>query len=196
MRPDIDDLVVALAVSNDSTAVLLIHLFNLLVCVLQLGCFAFWNDHVLDSNRDAGASCFLKSELFQLVQRSYRDGRASNLITAPDNIAELFLARRLVKKTEFFWPNLVENDATGSCLDNAHVGIAKSGLPPAIRVFKQNPVMRFDGTFDHCEFHFERVCKKRQMMSVLLWRPWVLRYVIATKRDVLTRRCDWFAARR
>src|SRR5439155_571259 len=83
----------------------------------------------------------------------------------------------------------------GSCLDNAHVGIAKSGLPPAIRVFKQNPVMRFDGTFDHCEFHFERVCKKRQMMSVLLWRPWVLRYVIATKRDVLTRRCDWFAAR-
>ena len=196
VSPDIDDLVVALAVSNDSTAVLLIHLFNLLVCVLQLGCFAFWNDHVLDSNRDAGASGFLKPQLFQLVQRSYRDGRASSLITPPDDIAELFLARRLVKETEFFWPNLIENDATGSCLDNAHVGIAKTGLAPAVRIFEENPVMRFDGALDHCEFHFERVRKKRQMMSVLLWCPRILRYVIATKGDVLTRGCDRFATRR
>src|SRR6185437_9045611 len=114
--------------------------------------FAFWNDHVLDSNRDAGASGFLKPELFQLVQRGYRNGRASDLITAPDDIAELFLARRLIKETEFFWPNLIENDATGSRLDDAHVGIAEAGLAAAIRVFEQNPVMRFDGAFDHCKF--------------------------------------------
>jgi hypothetical protein len=118
------------------------------------------------------------------------------LITAPDNIAELFLARRLIKETELFWPNLIKNDATGSCLDDVRVGIAKTGLPRAIRVLEQNPIMRFDRTLQHCEFHFGRVRKKWQMMSILLWHPWVLRYVITTKRDVLTRRCDRFATRR
>src|SRR5919108_5525009 len=72
MSPDIDDFVVTLAVGNDTAAILLVDLFDLLVCVLQLGLFAFWNNHVLDSNRDASASRFLKPELFQLVQRGYR----------------------------------------------------------------------------------------------------------------------------
>src|ERR1043166_2999298 len=116
MSSNIDDFVLTLAVSDDSATVLLVHLFDLLVCVLQLRLFALWDDHILDSNRDAGASGFLKTEFFQLVQRGYRNGRPSDLITAPDNIAELFLARRLVNETEFFWPNLIKNDATGSCL--------------------------------------------------------------------------------
>ena len=52
VRPDIDDLVVALAVGDDAAAILLVHLFDLLVRILQLGFFPLWNDHVLDANRD------------------------------------------------------------------------------------------------------------------------------------------------
>src|SRR5437773_5194818 len=159
MRPDIDDLIVTLAVGDDTAAVLLVHLFDLLVRVLQLRLFPFWNDHVLDANGDTGASSFLKPEFFQLVQRGDRNRRTSNLIAAPDNIAELFLARRFIEETKFLRPNLIENDTTGSCLDHAGIRIPKAGLASAVRVLEQNPVMRFDGAFDHCEFHLERLCK-------------------------------------
>src|SRR5206468_11732091 len=56
MRPDIDDLVVTLAVRDDAATVLLVHLFDLLVSVLQLRLLPFWNDHVFDANGDTGAS--------------------------------------------------------------------------------------------------------------------------------------------
>ena len=63
VRPDVDDLVVALAVCNDASAILLLHLPNLFVCVFQLRLFLFRNDHVRNSNRDAGFGCFGKTEL-------------------------------------------------------------------------------------------------------------------------------------
>ncbi len=101
MRPDIDDLIVTLAVGDDAAAILLVHLFDLLVRVLQLRLFPFWNDHVLDANRDTSPSRFPKPELFQFVERRNRNCRAGNLIAAPDNVAELFLARRFVEETKF-----------------------------------------------------------------------------------------------
>src|SRR5262249_18953126 len=151
VRPDIDDLVVTLAVGNDAATVLLVHLLDLLISVVQLGLFAFWNDHVLDPNRDTGASRFLKPELFELIQRGDCDCRTGDLIAAPNDVAELFLARRLIKEAKFFWPNLIENDTASGRLDHGGIRISKAGLPSAIRILKQNSVMRFDRAFDHCE---------------------------------------------
>ena len=67
MSPDVDDLVVTLAVGDDAFAVLLLNLTDLLVGVFQLGLFLFWNDHVRNSNRNAGPGCLGKPEFFQLV---------------------------------------------------------------------------------------------------------------------------------
>src|SRR4029453_13273094 len=103
-------------VGDDAATVLLVDLFDLLVRVLEFRRFSFWNDHVLDANRDTGTGRFLKPELFQLVQRGDRHCRTSYLIAAPNDVAELFLARWLVEETKFFRPNLIENDATGGCL--------------------------------------------------------------------------------
>ena len=157
VRPDIDDFVVPFAVGDDAAAILLVHLFDLLVRILQLGFFPFWNDHVLDANRDTSPSRFPKPELFQLIERSNRNCGAGDLIATPNDVAELFLARCFVEETKFFRPNLIKNDATGSCLDNVDVGISKNSLPPAIGVLEQNPIMRFDRAFDHREFDFVRV---------------------------------------
>src|SRR5215469_1733790 len=134
--PDIDDLVVTFAVSNDAAAILLVHLFDLLVRILQLGFFPFWNNHVLDTNRDTSASRFLKSELFQLIQGGNRKCRAGDLIATPNDVAELFLARWFVEKTKFFRPNLIENNAPSGCLEYRGVGISKVSLQPAVRVLE------------------------------------------------------------
>src|SRR5215471_20928171 len=106
MRPDIDDFVVPFSVRDDAAAILLVHLFDLLVRILHFGFFPFGNDHVLDANRDASPSGFLKPELFQFIESLNRNCRAGDLITAPNNIAQLLLARWFVEKTKFFWPNL------------------------------------------------------------------------------------------
>src|SRR5262245_22992364 len=196
VRPDIDDFVVAFAVSDDAAAILLVHLFNLLVRILHLGFFPFWNDHVLDANRDTSASGFLKPELFQSIECGNRNCGTGELIAAPNDVAELFLARWFVEETKFRRPNLIENDATGSCLKYGGVGISKASLPPAIRVLKQDPIMRFDRTFDHREFHFEGVREQRQMLAVLLRHPRILSYIIATQGNILTWRGDRFTARR
>src|SRR4029077_19317494 len=139
VRPDIDDFVVPFAVGDDAAAILLVHLFDLLVRVLLLRRFSFWNDHVLDANRDTSPSRFVKPELFQLIERDNRNYWTGDLIAAPNNVAELFLARWFVEETKFFWPNLIEDDATGGCLEYRGVGISKAGLPPAIGVLEQYP---------------------------------------------------------
>ena len=159
VRPDVDDFVVPFAVGDDAAAILLVHLFDLLVRILQLRFFPFWNDHVLDANRDTSPSRFPKPELFQLIERGNRNCGAGDLIAAPNDVAELFLARCFVEETKFFRPNLIKNDATGCCLEYVAVGISKRSLPPAIGVLEQNPIMRFDRAFDHREFDFGRVRK-------------------------------------
>ena len=67
VRPDVDDLVVALAIRDDAFAILLFNLADLLVRVFQLRLFLFRNDHIRNSNRDAGLGCFGKTELLQFV---------------------------------------------------------------------------------------------------------------------------------
>src|SRR6266545_3418883 len=159
VRPDVDDFVVPFAVGDDAAAILLVHLFDLLIRILQLRFFPFWNDHVLDANRDTSPSRFAKPELFQFIQRGNRNCRTGDLIAAPNDVAELFLARWFIEETKFFRPNLIENDAPGGCLDNADIGISKNSLTPAIGVLEQNPIMRFDRAFDHREFDFGSVRK-------------------------------------
>src|SRR6266576_4334082 len=131
-RPDIDDFVVPFPVGDDAAAILLVHLFDLLVRVLQLRFFPFWNDHVLDANRDTSPSRFPKPELFQLIERGNRNCGAGDLIATPNDVAELFLARWFVEETKFLRPNLIKDDAPGSCLDNVDIRIAKNSLLPAI----------------------------------------------------------------
>src|SRR5438477_729440 len=63
VRPDVDDLVVTFPVGDDAFAILLFNLADLLVCIFQLRLFLFRNNHVRNSNRDAGLGCFGETEL-------------------------------------------------------------------------------------------------------------------------------------
>src|SRR5262249_50729950 len=118
-----------------------------------------------------------------------------DLIAAPNDVAELFFACCLIEETKFFRPDLIENDAPGSCLDYIGVGIPKAGLPSAVWVLEQNPIMGLDRAFNHREFDFGSVRKQRQMMSIFLSRARILSYVIATQGYVLTWRRDRLTAR-
>ena len=61
--PDVDDLIVTLAVRNDALAILLLNRADLFVSVLQLDLFLFRNNHVRNSDRDTGFCRFAEAEL-------------------------------------------------------------------------------------------------------------------------------------
>src|ERR1700730_13011257 len=111
VRPDVDDLVIPLAVRDDAFAILLLDLPDLLVSIFELGLFLLRNNHVRNSDRDSRLGCFGKPKLLQFVQGRDRFGRASDLVAAPDDVAELFLTRGVVEKSKLFRPNLIEDDA-------------------------------------------------------------------------------------
>src|SRR5207247_10045230 len=124
VRPDVDDLIITLAVGDNAFSVLLLNLPDLFVSVFELGLFLFRNDHVRNPNRDAGFGRFGKTEFFQLIQGRDRFCRTSNLVTSRDNIAKLLLAGRLVERSYPFWPNLVEEVAAAGVLDDLSVAIS------------------------------------------------------------------------
>src|ERR1700719_2067421 len=193
--PDVDDLIVTLTVRDDAFAILLLDLADLSVSVLQLGLFFLRNNHVRNSDRNTGLGRFGKSELFQLVECRDRHGWACDLITTPDDITELLLARGFVEETQFLRPNLIEKNATCSRLDRAKVGIPVNRLVAAIRILESDAVVRLYRAIGHREFHFDGIREQRQR-SLFLRPARVLRHVITAKRDVLRRRRDRFAARR
>src|SRR5438552_9002506 len=196
VRPDIDDLVVTLAVRDDAFSILLLDLANLFISVFELGLFFLRNDHVRNSNRDSGPCRLGEAKLFQLIECRDRCRWSCDLIAAPDNVAELLFAGGLVEKPEFLWPNLIENDATGRRFDRLRFRGAENSLSSAIRILKTNSIVCFDRAFGHGEFHFDWLGEERQMAVLFHRSARILRHVIATEPDVLRRRRDRFAAGR
>src|SRR5207302_9755787 len=61
VRPDVDDLIVSLAVGNDALAILLFDGADLFVSILELDLFLFRNNHVRNSDRNTGFGRFAET---------------------------------------------------------------------------------------------------------------------------------------
>ena len=194
VRPDIDDLVVTLAVGDDAFAILLFDLADLFVGVLQFGLFFLRNNHVRNSDRDSRPCRLGEAKLFQLVEGRDRRRWSRNLIAAPNDVAQLFLAGGSIKETELFRPNLIEDDAARGCLEDFYVGLSENCLAAEIRILETDAIVCFDRAFGHGEFYFDWLGEERQMAVLFHHSARILRHVIAAERDVLRRRRDRFAA--
>ncbi len=162
--PDVDDLVVALAIRDDAFAILLLDLFDLPVGVLQLGRFFFRNNHVRNSDGDTGLGRVGESEFLQQIECLDRFLRTSHLVATPDDVAELFLARGFVEEAETLGPDLVEDDAPRGRLDDLRLGVAVNGLAAEVRITQPNPVVRFNRAVVDGELHFNGVAEKRKIL--------------------------------
>ncbi len=137
VSPDIDDLVVALAIGDDAFAILLLDVLDLLVGVRELQLFLLRNDHVGDPDRDAGLGRFAEPEFLQLVERLDGAVLAGDLIAAPDNVAELLLASGFVEEAETIGPDLVEDDATRGRFDDVGFLVAVNRVLAEIRILNR-----------------------------------------------------------
>ena len=87
VSPNIDDLVIALAVRDDALAILLFDGLDRFVSVLQLGFLFLRNDHVGNSDGDSGLGRFREAKFFQPIEGFDGALLSSHLVTAPDNVA-------------------------------------------------------------------------------------------------------------
>ena len=111
--PNVLHLVLALAVGDDASAVLLLDLGNLAVGLFEEFGFFLRNHHVVDADGNASAGGRAEAEFLELVEGFDSGLLTAGFVATPDDVGELFLAANLVQESKRLRPNLVEDHATG-----------------------------------------------------------------------------------
>ena len=107
-----------------------------------------------------------EAEFLQLIERLDRALLAGHLVAAPDDVAELLLARSLVEETEFFGQISLKMTRPAVVSMTRRVRVAVNRLLAEIRILEANPVVRFDRAIRHRELDFGRVGEERQTRFV------------------------------
>ena len=164
MGPDVHDLLVTLTVGNDTVAVLLGDLFDLLVSLGDDLGFLLGNEHVNDPDGDARAHGFHKSKGLELVENDDSFLFARHLGATPDDVADLLLADGLVVETDLIRPDLVETHAARGSLDDLQIALTIRGLLAEVGVADADPRMVVDFPRRDRELDLRGVLEQREVL--------------------------------
>ena len=165
MRPDVDDLVVALAGGDDTFAILLLDFLDLLLGGVDFLVLFLGNDHVVNADGNARAGGLAETQFLQLVEHDHRLLVAANLVTPPDEVAQLGLLDRLVGEAQFIRPDLAEENPAHGGLDDLLVGIAELGLLAEIGIGQANALVGRDRAIVEGEHDFGLGAEELQASS-------------------------------
>ena len=118
-RPDVDDLVVAFAVRDDTLLELLLDLVRRLARPVDLGVLLGRTDHVLEAHRRAGDRREVIAEGLDVVQSLDRAVVSDGLVAVENHLADRRLGDLVVVEAELLGPHAVEDHAAGGRLDLA-----------------------------------------------------------------------------
>ena len=196
LGPDVDNLVVTLAVRDGAHPVLLLDLSHRLAGPVDHLRLFLGDDHVIDTDGDARTGGGREAEVLQLVQTLNRHVVTALFVATEDDLPELLLAGGLIEEANFRRPDAVEADPAGRGFEELLGRVPEDGFPSEVRILEVDKVVGLDAPLAHCEIHFVRVCEDAQALLLLhlLRRPdRVLGEVVATEGDVLAGRGDWAA---
>src|SRR5439155_1099101 len=100
VRPDVDDLVVALAVGDDAVLILLLDLVDLLARLRDEPLLRRRDVHVVDADRQTGQRGVPEAEVFQLVEELHRLLVAEHVVAAAHERGDLLLLQLLVHEAQ------------------------------------------------------------------------------------------------
>src|SRR5262245_453367 len=121
VRPDVDDLVVALTVGDDAVLVLLLDFVHLFACGRDLPLLRRRDVHVVDADRETGQGRVAEAEVLQLVQEVHGRLIAERVVAAPDQRCDLLLLELLIHEPELLRNDLVQQGAADRRLEDAAV---------------------------------------------------------------------------
>src|SRR5437870_1120192 len=108
VRPDVDDLVVALAVRDDAVLVLLLDLIDLLAGRGDVPLLRGRNVHVVDADAEPREGRITEADVLQLVEEGDRDLVAEQVVAAADERGDLLLFELLVHESQRLGDDTVE----------------------------------------------------------------------------------------
>ena len=117
MGPNVDDLVVALAGCDDTPAVLLVHIDNLLLGLLNLCGLFLGNDHVVHPHGEAGLGRRRKAKLLEIIKHANRFVLTALAIAIPDDVPKGTLVHDYIWEPNLLRPDFAENNPANSGLD-------------------------------------------------------------------------------
>ena len=142
MCPDINNLVIALVVGNETHIVVVHYLLNLSIALLDKLLLLGWNEHVVEVERQTALECHVVTQVLDVVKEL---GTARHTTVADnlcDNLLKRLLRNHLVDISEFLGNAVVEDDA-------AHRGVlhdVADGVAVGIHIVNHH---RNDGV--HCQ---------------------------------------------
>ena len=163
--PDVDDLVVALAVGDDALLELLLHLVGGLAGLGDLGVLLGRADHVLEAHGRAGDRREAVAERLQAVDREHGLVMPRHLVAVEDEVADRGLGALVVPEAHLLRPHVVEDHAASGRLDRALVGDAVGTSDSAeVRIAETDAgVIRYRA-LGNAELDFGDVVEERQML--------------------------------
>ena len=91
MRPDIDDLVVALVVGDEAHGVVVEHFLHLLVAFANIFLFFLGDNHIAQVEGKAALECHVVTEVLDVVEELCRTRNTAFLDNLGDDVAQRFL---------------------------------------------------------------------------------------------------------
>ena len=162
LRPDFDDLVVALALGDGAFLILRLHLDHGLFGVLdQPGLFA-GHHHVVDADRNAGARGVQEPELLHLVQHLDGDLQAELQVAVLHQLRKTLLLQQAVDEGHLVGQHVVQDDAADRGIHVLLVELDRLGVHDVLVVERLHQVddlagvAQLDGRERFDFAHFER----------------------------------------
>src|SRR5437773_4275691 len=121
VRPDVDDLVVALAVRDDAVLVLLLDLVHLVARLRDVPLLRRRDVHVVDPDRQPRERRVAEAEVLQLVEEMHGDLVAEQIHAAAHEGGDFLLLQLLVHEAQRLGDYLVEQRATDRGLEKLAV---------------------------------------------------------------------------
>ena len=194
--PDVDDLVVTLAVGDDTLVELGFDFGDLLARVGDNIFLRLRDDHVVDTDRDARLERGLETELLELVEGLNGHGVTGGLVGIEDEVAELSLRDREVNKTEFLRPDLVEDDTADGGAEGFLLLVTVNGVATEIRIRDFDPIVNLERAVSFDVEHFLQAAEQRHADALGWLGAGFDGEVVSAEDDVLRGREDRLAGGR
>ena len=110
-RPDFDDLVVALTLGDGAFLILALHFDDLLFSIAHQLLFGSGNDHVIDTDRDAGARRVSEAELLDAIEHGDSDLQTVLQIAELHHLGHALFLQQAVDEGHFLRQYVIQDDA-------------------------------------------------------------------------------------
>ena len=203
--PDVDDLVVALALSDDAGRPLLLDFQHLGPGLIEHRALGFRNHHVLDADRNSGLGRIEEGDLLQVIEHLDRQIVAVLDVAVADEILQAALLEQAVDERDLFRQVHVEDDPADGGFDYRLLQRLDFGVDDVLivelsleigvetRIAHADHRVRFDDPLVQRDQDGVEVGERLAFSLRALLRH---REVVAAENQVLRRHCQRTAVRR